>query len=148
MGTQVPKLTSNISAVGTSCTPSALVQRTGINCINWHLLFPRGKPMGDWFIPRICLVNRDAEKRELEPSSSRRPDLEPLLGSFSWIHLELVFPLWLHLGPGGVHQNTAYSTVTADEPSFDGFWSKASMALETLGTLELFACLFVFAFLF
>lgn len=25
----------------------------------------RGKPVGDWLIPRICLVNRDAEKREL-----------------------------------------------------------------------------------
>lgn len=43
---QVPELTSNISAVGTSCTPTALVQRTGINCINWHLLFPRGKACG------------------------------------------------------------------------------------------------------
>ena len=66
----------------------------------------------------------NAEKRELLEATGwllGRPDLEPLLCSISWIHLDLVFPLWLHLGPGGVHQNTAYSTVTAYESSFDEF---------------------------
>lgn len=75
---------------------------------------PVGKPIGDWFITRKGLVNRDAEKRELlEASGCLLGGPMPLLCSFSGIHLGLVFPLWLHMEPVAVHQNTAYSTVAA-----------------------------------